>query len=237
MSPRMRVDTPNSCIDVPTDHFLVWTDDGLSTSNNWRRPLHLGLKRFIDIAVSVLSLFFLSPLFVVLALLIKLTSPGPVIYRWRVVGRHGHPFIGYKFRSMVANADQLRSRLQSRNEMTGPVFKLTDDPRITPVGRWLRRFSLDELPQLWSVLKGDMSLVGPRPPLQEEYRLFTPKQKLKLSVKPGITCLWQVNGRNEITDFDEWIRLDLQYIEKWSLALDCKILLRTILAVVKGKGK
>jgi lipopolysaccharide/colanic/teichoic acid biosynthesis glycosyltransferase len=138
---------------------------------------------------------------------------------------------------MVANADQFKASLEKRNEMTGPVFKLTDDPRITPVGAWLRRYSLDELPQLYSVLKGDMSLVGPRPPLVTEYARFSAYQKQKLAVTPGMTCLWQINGRNDVSDFDEWVRLDLEYIRCWSLWLDCTILARTAWVVIAGSGK
>jgi lipopolysaccharide/colanic/teichoic acid biosynthesis glycosyltransferase len=138
---------------------------------------------------------------------------------------------------MVANADELKAKLMVQNEMTGPVFKLTGDPRVTAVGTWMRRYSLDELPQLYSVFRGDMSLVGPRPPLFAEYARFTEFQKQKVTVKPGITCLWQVNGRNQVRDFDEWVKLDLEYIQKWSLALDLKILFRTIQAVFAGSGK
>jgi lipopolysaccharide/colanic/teichoic acid biosynthesis glycosyltransferase len=137
---------------------------------------------------------------------------------------------------MVPNADALKARLMASNEMSGPVFKMRRDPRITAIGRFLRKFSLDELPQLWSVLKGDMSLVGPRPPLQSEYTVFTEQQKRKLEVKPGITCLWQISGRNDISDFDDWVRLDLQYIRDWSLWLDIKVLLLTIPAVLRGRG-
>jgi lipopolysaccharide/colanic/teichoic acid biosynthesis glycosyltransferase len=138
---------------------------------------------------------------------------------------------------MIANADALRDGLASRNEMSGPVFKIANDPRITNVGAWLRKYSLDELPQLYSVLKGDMSLVGPRPPLVTEFEQFTDYQKQKMAVKPGITCLWQVSGRNQISDFDEWVRLDLEYISRWSLWLDLVILLRTVEAVFAGSGK
>jgi lipopolysaccharide/colanic/teichoic acid biosynthesis glycosyltransferase len=138
---------------------------------------------------------------------------------------------------MVVNADALRDELASRNEMTGPVFKIADDPRITKVGAWLRKYSLDELPQLYSVLKGDMSLVGPRPPLVTEFEQFTEYQKQKVAVKPGITCLWQVSGRNQISDFDEWVRLDLEYIGRWSLSLDLAILMRTVETVFSGSGK
>jgi lipopolysaccharide/colanic/teichoic acid biosynthesis glycosyltransferase len=138
---------------------------------------------------------------------------------------------------MVTNADELKAELENRNEMTGPVFKLTHDPRITPLGSWMRRYSLDELPQLFSVVRGDMSLVGPRPPLVTEYERFTEYQKQKLAVMPGITCLWQVSGRNQVRDFDEWVRLDLEYIRDWSLTMDLKILLRTVSEVFAGSGK
>lgn len=205
----------------------------LSSPPTWQR----GVKRIIDFVVALLALVILSPLLLVIAVAIKLTSPGPIFYRWKVVGQHGKPFEGYKFRTMVVNADQLKAQLLAQNEMQGPVFKIKNDPRITAVGRILRKFSLDELPQLWSVLKGDMSLVGPRPPLQSEYAEFTEAQKQKLAVKPGITCLWQISGRNEIRDFDEWLRLDLEYIRHWSLWLDLKILLLTIPAVIKGTGR
>jgi lipopolysaccharide/colanic/teichoic acid biosynthesis glycosyltransferase len=194
-------------------------------------------KRLIDVLTSVALLVGLSPLLVIIAVLIRLTSEGPVFYRWRVVGQHGRPFTGFKFRTMVVNADALKAKLMAVNEMSGPVFKMEHDPRITPIGRVLRKFSLDELPQLWSVLRGDMSLVGPRPPLQTEWANFESWQLRKLSVKPGITCLWQVKGRNRIRDFDDWVRLDLQYADNWSLLLDLKILLWTVPAVVKGTGK
>jgi lipopolysaccharide/colanic/teichoic acid biosynthesis glycosyltransferase len=195
------------------------------------------VKRLLDIAVSASLMILLSPLGLLLAALVKMSSPGPVFYRWRVVGVGGQSFDGYKFRSMVANADALKPQLLRQNEMSGPVFKLTDDPRITGVGRWMRRYSLDELPQLYSVLAGDMSLVGPRPPLESEYARFTSFHRQKLTVKPGITCLWQVSGRNRIRDFDDWVRLDLEYIRTWSLRLDLRILLRTAREVFRGSGK
>jgi lipopolysaccharide/colanic/teichoic acid biosynthesis glycosyltransferase len=189
------------------------------------------------VVVSTFLLALLSPVFLILAVLVKLTSPGPALYRWKVVGKNGEPFSSYKFRSMVANADELKVELESRNEMTGPAFKLTQDPRITRVGSWMRKYSLDELPQLYSVLKGDMSLVGPRPPLAREYKRFTDYQKQKLTVKPGITCLWQVGGRNQVSDFDEWVKLDLEYINRWSLWLDLRILFKTTATVLSGSGK
>lgn len=144
--------------------------------------------------------------------------------------------MGYKFRSMVRDADELKPTLEPYNEMNGPAFKMQKDPRVTPIGRFLRKYSLDELPQLWSVLIGDMSLVGPRPPARSEFEQFEPWQRRKLSVKPGITCLWQINGRNQIRDFAEWARLDLEYIDNRSLWLDIKILVRTALVVLRGTG-
>ncbi len=206
-------------------------------SPHWGSAFCQAVKRFIDLFAAALLSILLSPLFLFLAVAVKLGSPGAVLYRWRVVGKSGRPFVGYKFRSMVENADDLKEGLEAANEMTGPVFKLTADPRITRAGRWMRRYSLDELPQLYSVLKGDMSLVGPRPPLFTEYLRFTDFQKQKLRVKPGITCLWQVQGRNRVRDFDAWVRLDLEYIRRWSLGLDISILFRTMLAVFEGSGK
>lgn len=197
----------------------------------------LFVKRVIDVVVSGLLLFILSPLLALIAVAVKLTSPGPVLYRWHVVGEQGREFTGYKFRTMVMNADALKTDLLQQNEMRGPVFKMKDDPRITPVGRLLRKYSLDELPQLWSVLKGDMSLVGPRPAFRSELDRYEFWQMRKLSTRPGITCLWQVRGRNGIVDFDEWVRLDLEYIDNWSLWLDCKILAQTAWAVVAGTGR
>jgi lipopolysaccharide/colanic/teichoic acid biosynthesis glycosyltransferase len=175
-------------------------------------------------------------LLLAIALAILLRDGRPVLYPWRVLGEGARPFTGYKFRTMVREADEIRDALAAANEMEGPVFKMRSDPRITGLGRFLRRYSLDELPQLWSVLKGDMSLVGPRPPSAAEYAAFAPWQRRKLSVTPGITCLWQVSGRNEISTFDEWARLDLKYIDEWSLSLDLRILLKTVPAVLAGRG-
>lgn len=200
----------------------------------WR--MEQRIKRGLDILLSLVGLIILLPLFVVVAVVIALDSRGPIFYPWRVLGHRARPFVGYKFRTMVDNADALKAEYLERNEMTGPVFKMRNDPRITRVGRWLRKFSIDELPQLWSVLKGDMSLVGPRPPSADEFAAFEPWQHAKLAVTPGITCLWQVEGRSEITDFDEWAELDLKYIAGWNLWLDLRILLRTIPVVVRGRG-
>jgi len=190
----------------------------------------------MDLVLAIALLLVLSPFFLLIALAVRLTSSGPILYRWPVVGRGGRYFVGYKFRTMIEDADRRKGELLVNNEMRGPVFKMENDPRVTRVGRFLRRFSLDELPQLWSVLKGEMSLVGPRPPLQEEYEQFSEWQKQKLAVKPGITCLWQVSGRNRIRDFDEWVRLDLKYIQEWSLWLDIKIMFKTAIAVISARG-
>jgi exopolysaccharide biosynthesis polyprenyl glycosylphosphotransferase len=193
------------------------------------------VKRFLDIAIAGSVLVLLAPALAVVAVLVRLTSKGPAIFRQTRVGVNGRTFSLYKFRSMYADANDVKGRLMDRNEMSGPVFKIKRDPRVTRVGGLLRRYSIDELPQLWNVLKGDMSLVGPRPPLPEEVKSYTGWQRRRLSVKPGITCLWQVFGRNEV-DFEKWMELDLQYINQWSLALDVKILLRTIPAVLMARG-
>jgi lipopolysaccharide/colanic/teichoic acid biosynthesis glycosyltransferase len=211
--------------------------DPVEFSPYWNSSFQLACKRIIDVVSAILFLAVLLPLLLVLMILVRISSPGPIFYRWKVVGKDGEPFVGYKFRSMVFNADDLKPQLDALNEMKGPVFKLTNDPRVTRIGRWMRRYSLDELPQFYSVLKGDMSLVGPRPPLVTEYEKFTPHQKRKLAVKPGITCLWQVNGRNNVADFDDWVALDLEYIRNWSLGLDFKILARTVVEVFAGSGK
>ncbi len=198
--------------------------------------LQQSMKRGLDITGSLILLIILSPVCLIIGATIWLTMGRPILYRWNVVGQNGRPFTGYKFRTMIKDADRLKAELLARNEMTGPAFKMKEDPRVTPIGRTLRKLSLDELPQLWSVLKGDMSLVGPRPPLQTEWLEFAEWQRRKLSVRPGMTCLWQVNGRNDIANFDDWIRLDLHYIDHWSLWLDFKILILTVVAVGTGRG-
>jgi exopolysaccharide biosynthesis polyprenyl glycosylphosphotransferase len=197
----------------------------------------LFFKRLFDIVFSLFLLLVLSPLFLVIAILIKISDRSlPVFYRWNVVGRNGTRFTGFKFTTMYPDAEARRKELLEKNEMSGPVFKIKDDPRVTPVGRFLRKYSLNELPQLWSVLKGDMSLVGPRPAFPHELDGYGFWHKRKLSIRPGITCLWQVRGRNKITSFDDWVKMDLEYIDNWSLWLDFKILVRTAWAVVAGTG-
>ena len=196
----------------------------------------LAVKRLIDVAGAAALLVLLSPILAAAAVLVKATSPGPLLYRWRIAGQRGVPLVSYKFRTMVVNADALKAALLAQNEMSGPVFKLKRDPRVTRGGRLLRKLSIDELPQLVSVLKGDLSLVGPRPPLYSEYVHFTGTQRQKLLVKPGMTGRWQVSGRNNISDFDEWLALDFAYIQDWSLWEDLKILLATVPAVLRGSG-
>jgi exopolysaccharide biosynthesis polyprenyl glycosylphosphotransferase len=195
------------------------------------------VKQVIDFIWALLLLLGFSPVMLISALLIRVTSRGPIFFRQQRAGLNGHPFTMLKFRSMVTDAEQHKQELEMLNEMTGPVFKVTHDPRITPIGRFLRKFSLDEFPQLLNVLRGEMSLVGPRPlPVDEVKRFDDLAHRRRLSVKPGITCLWQVSGRNNVTDFKDWVRLDLEYIDNWSLWLDLKILLRTIPVVFLGTG-
>jgi exopolysaccharide biosynthesis polyprenyl glycosylphosphotransferase len=195
------------------------------------------VKATIDRVGAALSLLVMAVPMAIVALIISITSHGPVIFRQRRAGRFGKPFVMYKFRSMADDAEMRRAELEPFNQMHGPVFKVESDPRVTPFGRWLRRTSFDELPQLVNVLMGDMSLVGPRPlPLYEVEKFEDTAQRRRLSVKPGLTCLWQISGRNQVRDFRDWVRLDLDYIDRWSLALDFKILLRTIPAVILGLG-
>ncbi len=197
--------------------------------------LSLSLKNLLDKCLAVCGLIVTLPLMAVIALLIKISSPGPILFKQKRLGLHGRTFVLYKFRTMVRGADKLKKALLSKNEMDGPVFKIKNDPRVTALGRFLRKSSLDELPQLFNVLKGDMSIVGPRPPLAGEVKKFEPWQRRKLSVKPGITCLWQINGRNHIK-FQDWLKMDLEYIDNWSLWLDFKIMARTIPAVLTRRG-
>lgn len=193
-------------------------------------------KRALDIAVASVALVLLAPLMLAIALAIKLDSPGPVLFRQVRVGRGGKPFWFFKFRSMVKNAEQMKGQLVAKNEVRGgPAFKMRNDPRITRVGRFLRRYSLDELPQLIHVLHGEMSLVGPRPPLPPEVANYGTWEKRRLSVTPGLTCLWQISGRSDI-GFREWVELDHIYIDTMSFWTDLKILLFTVPAVISGKG-
>ncbi|HEX9645153.1 MAG TPA: sugar transferase [Acidimicrobiia bacterium] len=194
-----------------------------------------GVKRIVDVTIAVAALVVLAPLFAAAAVAVKLTSPGPVFYSQPRVGRNGEIFAFRKFRSMYVGADEHKDNLRDLNEAQGPIFKMKRDPRVTRVGRLLRRLSLDELPQLAHVLSGKMSLVGPRPHLPEEVAEYGPLDYRRLSVKPGITCIWQVSGRSEL-DFDTWVALDLEYIDRWSLWLDLKLIGKTIPAVLSGRG-
>jgi exopolysaccharide biosynthesis polyprenyl glycosylphosphotransferase len=203
-------------------------------------PIHhskakLVVKRVMDVLGSAALLAVASPVLALSALAIRMTSPGPIFFRQERCGLNGRRFDILKLRTMVPDAEARLLDLLPMNEMDGPVFKLRGDPRITPVGRFLRRYSLDELPQLWNVLRGDMSLVGPRPPIPHEVSQYETAERRRLSMRPGLTCIWQVSGRNEI-GFDDWVRLDLEYIDGWCLTLDLKILARTLPAVLNGSG-
>ena len=198
---------------------------------------HLVIKQAFDYVAATILLILLLPLLLLIAIVIKLSSRGPVLYRQIRSGLNGRSFEMLKFRSMRSDAEQQQAALADRNEMRGPVFKVTNDPRVTGFGKFLRRHSLDELPQLWNVLRGEMSLVGPRPlPIEEVRKFDLDTHRRRLSVKPGLTCLWQISGRNDIADFADWVRLDLAYIDQWSLWLDFKILLATIPAALFGRG-
>jgi exopolysaccharide biosynthesis polyprenyl glycosylphosphotransferase len=193
-------------------------------------------KRTLDVFGSALGLIVLAPLLLVIALAVKLMSRGSVVFVQERCGLGGRRFRFYKFRTMVQDAEARKRELEHMNEMQGPIFKIRRDPRITPLGHVLRKLSLDELPQLWNVLRGDMSLVGPRPPTPDEVARYTSRQAQRLSIMPGITGLWQVSGRSEITDFDRWIDLDLEYARTWSMWLDLRILLKTVVVVVRVRG-
>ena len=194
-------------------------------------------KELLDVTLALVFGVLLLPFWVVVALVIKVSSPGPVLFRQRRSGRNGQPFAMFKFRTMADDAEQRQRELAGANEMDGPVFKVTNDPRVTAFGRFLRKYSIDETPQLLNIIKGEMSFVGPRPlPVEEVKRFDDPAHRRRLSVKPGLTGLWQVSGRSNVSDFREWVRLDLEYIDTWSLWLDLKILWRTIPAVLSGTG-
>jgi len=196
--------------------------------------IRLLLKRIIDVALAAAALVFLAPFMVVVALLIRLTSPGPAIFRQERCGLNGRRFTFYKFRSMIDNAEEIKSSLAHLNEKS-IAFKIRKDPRLTQLGGLMRKFSIDEWPQLWNVLKGDMSLVGPRPAVPEEVEHYETWQRRRLRMRPGLTCLWAVKGRDAL-DFETWMKMDMEYIDEWSLALDCKIMLRTIPRVITGRG-
>ncbi len=224
---------PSGDIDVdlrPPDQ-LALPLSGLLAAPRWK----LAVKRAMDVVVASIMLVTLSPVLLLVVLGVRLTSRGPVLFHQERIGKDGKPFTFLKFRSMYANAELRLVEVLPDNEVTGPVFKIRDDPRVTPVGRFLRRSSLDELPQLLNILRGDMSLVGPRPPLPHEVATYSAREARRLRVKPGITCIWQVSGRSNL-GFDAWVDLDLKYIDDWGLLMDLKLLLLTIPAVISGRG-
>ena len=200
-----------------------------------RRPWQEVGKRGMDVILSGIGLLVLSPVFILVALAIKITSKGPVFFAQQRVGLNGRTFKIYKFRSMVVNAEKLKAKLAHLNEMSGPVFKIADDPRVTTVGKFIRKTSIDELPQLLNVFNGNMSLVGPRPPLSSEVNLYDSKHRKRLAVRPGITCIWQISGRNEV-DFEEWMEMDAEYVDRWSLLMDLEILAKTVPVVLGARG-
>ena len=193
------------------------------------------IKRLIDIICSFVGILVLSPLFIIIAIIVKFTSKGPIFFSQKRVGRNGKEFDMYKFRSMVVNAEELKEKLAAQNEMSGPMFKMKDDPRVTKVGKFIRKTSIDELPQLWNVLKGNMSLVGPRPSLPKEVAQFEDWMYKRLEVKPGLTCYWQVCGRNNI-DFEDWMKLDIRYVKERNLWIDIKLIFKTVGVVFGDKN-
>jgi len=193
------------------------------------------MKRILDLFGAGFAILALSPVFILIAALIRFDSKGTIFFTQMRVGKNGRLFRFHKFRSMIPNADALKITLMDQNEVDGPAFKMKDDPRVTRIGRFLRKSSLDELPQLWNVLRGDMSLVGPRPALPSEVKLWESWQYQRLAVEQGCTCIWQVSGRSD-TNFQQWMRMDLEYVQKWSISLDIMLILRTILVMLTGKG-
>lgn len=200
-------------------------------------PYQLFIKLIFEKVITLLLIFLLSPILLICGILIKISSKGPIIFKQQRVGLRGRKFTQFKFRTMVENAEKLKESLHHLNEQSGPVFKITNDPRLIKFGNFYRKFSLDELPQLFNVIIGDMNLIGPRPPIPEEVLNYKTNQYRRLSMKPGITGLWQVSGRNSIKNFEDWVKIDLEYIDNWSLFLDLKIAFKTIYVVISGSGK
>ncbi len=241
-----------SCEELGVVFSVLYRDEKLTLSNAVKREIAnhkfltfinvphntyaLGVKKIMDIFGSLLGIIVLSPLMIIMAILIKISSPGPVIYKQPRVGLRGRQFELFKFRTMVANADEMRKGLEELNEADGPAFKIADDPRVTRIGKFLRKTGLDELPQLFNILKGEMSLIGPRPPLPEETTQYERWQLRRLSVKPGLSCFWQVKPDRNSIKFEKWMELDLAYIDNWSLRLDFVILLKTVKTIFHKTG-
>lgn len=232
VGPRIDVSRPGEVtLDLRDPSLHLRPDEGLLGASTLERAA----KRLVDLVVATLAILVLSPLCLAAAVAVKVTSPGPVFYIQRRVGKDGREFGFAKFRTMVVSADEERLALAERNECEGPIFKIRADPRVTPVGRLLRKYSIDELPQLIHVITGQMSIVGPRPPLPQEVEQYGAWEMQRLLVKPGITCLWQVSGRSDL-DFETWVSLDVDYIRRWRPNLDLEIIARTVPAVVSGRG-
>lgn len=228
---------PNNESFLTSDRFYRLQEDMEELSGRERWLYWMG-KRLFDIVGSAFLMLLLSPLFLVVGFAIYIDDPhGSCFYSQKRVGRRGKVFRMWKFRSMVVNADELQAELMKRNEKDGPVFKMKDDPRITRIGRFIRKTSIDELPQLWNVFKGDMSFVGPRPALPREVSMYTPYQRQRLQVTPGLTCYWQVSARRDTIGFDEWVSMDIRYIYDRSWLLDLKLILKTVVVVLTGQGE
>lgn len=210
-------------------------DSSIESLTKDKKIIYNFSKRILDLLLSLLALVILSPLLLIVAIVIKIESKGPIIFSQKRIGLNGQEFKMYKFRSMVVNAEELKEKLAKKNEMSGPMFKIKDDPRITKVGKFIRKTSIDELPQLINIVKGDMSLVGPRPSLPKEVAKFEPWMLDRLNVKPGLTCFWQVSGRNNI-DFIEWMKLDLKYVDERSFLLDLKLIFKTFFVLFGDKN-
>lgn len=213
------------------EHWLGQRTAGLLEAPKWQ----LVLKRAMDIVGGLVLFLFSLPVFIAATIGILLTSPGPIFYRQTRIGKYGEPFTFLKFRSMSVDADEQLVSMRSENEATGPIFKIRQDPRITPVGRVLRKLSIDELPQVFHVLSGKMSLVGARPPLPDEVQAYGQREWLRLLARPGLTCIWQTSGRSDL-DFDTWVDMDIEYLLNWNLWLDVKLLVKTVPAVLTGRG-
>ena len=221
---------PNKLVEHCGKYLVLTTSMKIATNRQ------VFLKRCMDIAGSLVGLILMGIAFVIFAPLIKLQSPGPIFYAQTRIGKNGRRFRFYKFRTMIVGADDMKKDLMDRNEMQGLMFKMEEDPRIFPIGKVMRKFSIDELPQFWNVLKGDMSLVGTRPPTEDEFEQYELHHKARLGIRPGLTGMWQVSGRSDIKDFEEIVALDTQYISNWSLSMDIRILFRTVGVVLTGKG-